>query len=526
MTRLADLAGIGKGTLERFAELGIHTPQDLLDDLPYRYEDLRFPTPARELGKSESEENAVGTIIWVKERRARHLAIVEAELADDTGGTFMAKWFGRAYLLGSLKKGMRLFVRGRVSRTLAGPAMNVTTHRRLEDDETYRGHIVPVYSASKSLTSRKIQQVIERNLPRLIEEAGQDALPAAIRKQHGYPELERAYRALHAPATPEEAQKARERFIFTEFLALALTAELKRNARERERDAYVLSAAPALLAQFERELPFPPTGAQRRVIAEIWNDMGQESPMNRLLQGDVGSGKTLVAAAAILLAARNGVQSALMAPTEILAAQHAAKLAPLLMPFGITVEAVFGSQAARARATAVAKARRRRRLARRRHARTAYRKHRICAPGPSDYRRAASLRRGAACGAARERPRAAYLAHDGNPHPAHACAIDLCGPGRIRHRRTSAGPHAHRDICAASNPLALGIRVRAKERRAGAAGLYRSSGYRRIRTGHHQRTCRGRTLAKRRLSGFETRAAAWPHARARQGSRHAALRSR
>src|SRR5581483_7885354 len=102
-----------------------------------------------------------------------------------------------------------------------------------------------------------------------------------------------------------------------------------------------------LLAEIKSHLSFPLTAAQERVIAEIWKDMSEDAPMNRLLQGDVGSGKTLVAAAAIILAARNGVQSALMAPTEILAAQHAAKLSPFLMPFGIAVEAVFGSQGAK-----------------------------------------------------------------------------------------------------------------------------------------------------------------------------------
>ncbi|HET7813372.1 MAG TPA: ATP-dependent DNA helicase RecG [Candidatus Baltobacteraceae bacterium] len=349
--RLADLAGVGKGTLEHLAELGITTPRDLLDDLPYRYEDLRYPTPSSQLGRSEYEENAVGTILWVRERRARNLAIVEAELEDDAG-TFLAKWFGRAYLIGALKKGMRLFVRGRTQRTAAGPAINVSTHKVLDENEQYRGEVVPVYPASKSLTSRKIAQVIQRNFPRLIESAGSDPLPPLLRKQFDFPELERAYRALHMPSDPKDAERARERFIFTEFLSLALTAEIKRSARERERGAYALSAAPDLLSEFERELPFPPTGAQRRVIGEIWGDMAQDSPMNRLLQGDVGSGKTLVAAAAVLLAARNGVQSALMAPTEILAAQHAAKLAPLLLPFGITVEAIFGSQSAKARATA------------------------------------------------------------------------------------------------------------------------------------------------------------------------------
>jgi ATP-dependent DNA helicase RecG len=332
----------------------VRTPLDLLNDFPYRYEDLRFPTPAAELGGTESEQNAVGRVVWLRERRARHLTIIEAEL-EDGSGTFIATWFGRTYLMGALKKGMRLFVRGRVQRTLAGAKMNVSTHRVLAEEEPYRGEIVPVYSASKTLTSRKIHQVISRNLPRLLDLAGDEPLPVNVLRERNFPPVQQAYRALHAPQTPEEAEKARERFIFTEFLALALAAQIKRRARVSEHTAEKMRAAPTLLAEFERELPFPLTGAQRRVIAEIWSDMAQDAPMNRLLQGDVGSGKTLVAAAAILLAARSGVQSALMAPTEILAAQHAAKLAPLLLPFGIALEAVFGSQGAKARAAAVGK---------------------------------------------------------------------------------------------------------------------------------------------------------------------------
>ena len=332
----------------------MRTPLDLLTDFPFRYEDLRFPTPSSQLGGTDSEQNAVGRVVWVRDRRARHLTIVEAELEDDHG-TFVATWFGRTYLMGALKKGMRLFVRGRVQRTLAGAKMNVSMHRVLAENETYQGELVPVYSASKSLTSRKIHQVISRNLPQLLQLAGEEPLPPAILRERTFPPLHEAYRSLHAPQTAEEADKARERFIFTEFLALALAAQIKRRERTSEHTAEKMRAAPTLLAEFEKELPFPLTGAQRRVITEIWGDMAQDAPMNRLLQGDVGSGKTLVAAAAILLAARSGVQSAMMAPTEILAAQHAAKLAPLLLPFGITVEAVFGSQGAKSRANAVAK---------------------------------------------------------------------------------------------------------------------------------------------------------------------------
>ncbi|MHB1552244.1 MAG: ATP-dependent DNA helicase RecG [Vulcanimicrobiaceae bacterium] len=353
-TPISELAGVGKETAAKFHELSLHTAGDLLNDFPFRYDDLRFPTPAALLAArgDASEENAVGRVVRVRERRARHLAIVEAEIEDDSG-TFVAKWFGRRYLLGTLKAGMRLFVRGRAQRTLAGAAMNVAAHKVLAEDEPYRGEVVPVYSASKALASRKIRQVVQRNLPKLLELAGDDPLPPNLAKERGFAPLRESYRRLHAPQSPEEAAKARERFIFTEFLALALAAQIKRRQREAGHGAHALRAPAGLLEEFERELPFELTHAQRRVIAEIWDDMGSDAPMNRLLQGDVGSGKTLVAAAAVVLAARNGVQSALMAPTEILASQHAAKLAPLLVPFGIAVEAVFGSQGAKARANAI-----------------------------------------------------------------------------------------------------------------------------------------------------------------------------
>jgi ATP-dependent DNA helicase RecG len=138
-------------------------------------------------------------------------------------------------------------------------------------------------------------------------------------------------------------------------LALATAAELRRSEREHNHDARALRASADLMERFESAFPFPLTSAQRRVIGEIWRDMGRDIPMNRLLQGDVGSGKTLVAAAAVLLAASNGMQSALMAPTELLAWQHASRLAPLLMPLGVTLEAVFGSQGARSRNAALEK---------------------------------------------------------------------------------------------------------------------------------------------------------------------------
>ena len=294
----------------------------------------------------EGEAIVLGRILHVKERKGR-LALVTVVLADDSG-RIEAKLFGRGYLFGKLAAGDRLFVAGRVTRTGLLPEINVTSHKLLRENERYEGEIVPVYAATKELTTRTIRSVIARNLDRLIAQQV-DALPPALVRSFGFPPLAQAWRDVHAPRDPDRVARARERIVFDEFFAIALAAGLKRARREAEGGAHAIDLPGGLWDAFVAQLPFAPTGAQRRVIEQIWHDMGRTAAMNRLLQGDVGSGKTLVAAAAIVLAHRGGLQSALMAPTEILAAQHAAKLAPLLLPFGVTVEAVFGSMGARER---------------------------------------------------------------------------------------------------------------------------------------------------------------------------------
>jgi len=353
---VGELAGVGAKTAPLFRELGIETARALLDYLPFRYDDLRSPTPAARLGEAGGEENAVGTVTGVKERRVRGLEIVEVALTDDGGDPFVAKWIGRnRYVYGRFHEGMRLFVRGRIERNFSGPIVSVTHYGVLAEGEEYRGELVPIYRASKDLASRKIAAVVRKNLPRLLELSNADPVPASLAAARRYPAQRDAYRAVHAPRDPEEARNGRERFVFAEFLTLATAAQLRRSERERDHDARALRVPPDLLERLESALPFALTVSQRRVIGEIWADMRRDVPMNRLLQGDVGSGKTLVAAAAVLLAAENGMQSALMAPTELLAWQHAAKLAPLLLPFGLGVETLFGSQSARSRAAALEK---------------------------------------------------------------------------------------------------------------------------------------------------------------------------
>src|SRR5262249_36022879 len=154
--------------------------------------------------------------------------------------------------------------RGRAERSFAGAAINVGHYAQLAEGEVYRGELVPVYRASKDLASRKIAAVVKKNLPRLLEAAPDDAIPTRIARTRGYPPVRESYRAAHAPADPEEARVARERFIFGEFLALAAGAQLRRVQRERDRDARALTVPPGLLDEFAAALPFAMTDAQRR----------------------------------------------------------------------------------------------------------------------------------------------------------------------------------------------------------------------------------------------------------------------
>jgi len=335
-------------------DLGIERPDDLLTYLPRAYRDWRTPQPIGSLGSAHDDGGevvVVGTIEHVSERPGRY-PLVTVRLRD-ASGTIAAKWFGRRHLLGGkFPVGERLFATGRLATRGFVTDLNVTNHRLLRDGEPYVGEIVPVYAASKELPSRQIRTLIQKNVAALIARRP-DVLPANLVERYDFPPHAQSWREVHAPSDPARVEAARRRIVFEEFFGIALAAALKRSRRAQAGGATALRVPlDRLWIEFTAQLPFAPTGAQQRAIETIWRDMARVAPMTRLLQGDVGSGKTLVAAAAIVLAHAGGVQSALMAPTEILASQHAQKLAPLLLPFGIAVEAVFGSLGARDRRTA------------------------------------------------------------------------------------------------------------------------------------------------------------------------------
>ena len=333
---------------------------DLARHYPYRYEDLRLPQTVAALESARASSappagdvNLLGVVQQVKHIRLRgRVRSKTTAIVDDGTGTITAVWFGRPYLGAQLRAGQRIFLHGRVDFTLAGVQMSVARHRMVAEGEEYQGELVPVYPLTSGLSNYTLGRLAARALERCLTDprsaAELDALPRSIAAKRRFADARWALRAIHRPATLEDAERARKRLIFEEFFVLAVQAARRRAARRGETAPDFSKAATAQsLEQFKRTtndlMPFELTRAQARVIGEIVADLSSPSPMNRLLQGDVGSGKTAVAAAAVLFAARAGYQSAFMAPTEVLAAQQFAHLSKLLAPAGVRSAMLVGA---------------------------------------------------------------------------------------------------------------------------------------------------------------------------------------
>ena len=355
------LKGVGPGLEQRLLAVGIDSPRALVMLRPRTYRDWRSPLPIATIAgealaqtggnEPQPEVILIGEVIKVDRFRGR-VSMVRAEMQDESGRCD-AVWFARGHERVALETGMRLFIHGRAKVQRRGNAVrteiSVLAHRVLRPGEEYEGQIWPVYPATKELPSRVIARIINANLEALLDEVDPEWLPLEIVHRRAFPDPRDAWRVVHRPRSLEALIRARERITFDIFFELAFAAVSRRVALRRAGGAVAMLPTPQLFSRFEAELPFRLTAAQARVVEEIWADMGTAAPMHRLLQGDVGSGKTVVAAAACVLAAAAGMQSALMAPTELLARQHAQKLAPLLAPFGIGLEFISGSQTARSR---------------------------------------------------------------------------------------------------------------------------------------------------------------------------------
>ncbi|MBP8949910.1 MAG: ATP-dependent DNA helicase RecG, partial [Candidatus Promineofilum sp.] len=307
---------------------------------PRRYDDYTLMKPISKLKYGE-QVTVIGTIWQTRTRRTRtNQAVIECIVNDGTG-TVQATWFNQPWLADQLPAGMQVVLSGKVEAFLGRLVFNSPDWEPLELEPLRTRRIVPIYPLTEGLTASKMREVMQRTV-RDWSLRLPDPLPVELRQRRRLYSLAYAIQQMHFPESHEAMRRARQRLAFDELFLLQLGVQRQR--REwLQHTALPLAAGADQFDAFLAALPFSPTGAQRRVIEEIRADLAQTRPMNRLLQGDVGSGKTAVAAAAMVVAATAGAQSALMAPTEILAEQHYRGLRRLLEPLGIHVALLTGS---------------------------------------------------------------------------------------------------------------------------------------------------------------------------------------
>ncbi|MFH1188517.1 MAG: ATP-dependent DNA helicase RecG [bacterium] len=324
---LSQLHGIGPRFLQKFDKLGIKTVRDLLRHFPVRYEDWSDIVPIIDLNIGDSKTiQGIIEDVEIKRTWKKRMIIVEATITDATG-SIQAIWFNQPYIKNILKKGAVANFAGKVTVTknilyFSNPTYEVfpyqkTLSKNIETKHT--GRLVPIYSETKGLTSKGIRFLMKSvldNLEPIIEYIPQDVL-----EQNHLFEVNEALQKIHFPQTHEEAEEARARFAFEELFLLQIKIILQRQALTHEK-AQKISITKKDYNKIKDTLPFELTTAQERSMDEILMDMRKPYPMNRLLQGDVGSGKTIVAGIAALTSAQKGCQVAFMAPTEILARQH------------------------------------------------------------------------------------------------------------------------------------------------------------------------------------------------------------
>lgn len=341
------LKGVGPKTAERFEKLGILTLSDLLCHYPRRYLDFSKPYSIAEapadtecVVKAEVFAKPGGRILPGGRR-------MERITAGDDVSSLEITWFNNPYAAQKLELGQEYYFQGIVTggmlrRQMVNPQVRT-------DAQVKSSPFEAVYPQTEGLTSSAIAKCVRQLLPHA--ELLPDPLPPEMLKKYRLLSKADAVRAIHCPATEEEAFAARRRLIYEELLVLQLGIGRMKNHGAASTGAPMKKAN---ASPFWESLPFSPTGAQRRAVEEILTDMSGETSMNRLLQGDVGSGKTLVAAAAIWACIRAGYQAALLAPTEILASQHAENLNRLLSPFGMRAALLTGGMKAAARRTTLA----------------------------------------------------------------------------------------------------------------------------------------------------------------------------
>lgn len=342
--------GIGPKKVKLFEKLHISTLQDALETYPRDYEDRTHITRIADI--ADEDRYAVRAILGTEPKVSRirkGMTLVKCTIFDESGSLGVT-WFNQPYITAQLRVGQEYLFYGRVQGFGRVRQMISPQAEKVAENDQNPGRIVPVYPLTAGLTQRDMARVTEAALD-AVPGDGPDPLPEVLRVKYRLPDAADALAAIHRPKNREDVNEARRRMVFEELFLLCCGLQ---QLRERRRaDSGILFRGDRL-EEFFAALPFAPTGAQRRAIMEIAADCASGRPMNRLVQGDVGSGKTVVAAALCALAAQNGWQAAFMAPTEILAAQHAETLSPMLGKLGLTCTLLTGSMTAAQKRAALA----------------------------------------------------------------------------------------------------------------------------------------------------------------------------
>jgi ATP-dependent DNA helicase RecG len=347
------LKGVGERRAEAFARLGVVTTQDLLWHLPHRYLDASSVSPMAQ-ARVGDDIACVGRVVDKGVVPTRGGLRIFRAVLRDSSGVLECAWPGQAFLDRTIQVGQTLLVAGTVrfyhGRQLA-PREFLILADAGEEMGPEGGRVLPVYPATEGLSHKIIRGLVDRHLDALIGLV-KDVLPASLRAELALPTLADALRDVHRPATVAEAERGRRRLAFDELFDLQLMLVRARTLAKRQRSGIAFEVRRELTSALKAALPYELTEDQKRSVREVTADMTAPERMHRLLMGDVGTGKTIVALFAMLLAVENDFQAALMAPTELLAEQHAETLAGLLAPLGITPEVLLGRMTAAAKAAA------------------------------------------------------------------------------------------------------------------------------------------------------------------------------